>query len=829
MPQGFLLIHKTTQYFNNIYVYISMNRFFTYINNIFLILLMTIIPLNAMAQSVVFKGTVVDDKKSPIELATVRVEGTGQGTVCDLKGRFRFTATSGDSVVVVASMLGHETRKKVFKNPQDSITITFMLPSLGFELGEVQVNEIRRQTNSMTDVSLKDMKHMGNASGGGVEQIIATQAGVSTHNELSNQYNVRGGSFDENSVYINGIEVYRPLLIRSGQQEGLSIINPDMVESIGFSAGGFEAKYGEKMSSVLDIKYKKVKGFEGSVSGSLLGASGYVGYGNDKFSMSHAVRYKTMKNLLGSLQTKGEYDPQDFDYQTFISWSPSKRITFDLMGVISTNNYKFKPEQRETNFGTTENVKDFMVYFDGGEQDKFNTYFGAFSTTYNFNPYNSLTFNLSAFKTQERETYDIQGQYWLQQDGYDENLGIGTYLEHARNRLNAQMTNVGFSGRSRFLSHDLKYGALMKFEKVNERMQEWEFRDSVGYSLPHIDNNRLDLIYNLVSKNQESSNHLEIYAQDTWRKEFAEGELVINYGARLSHWSWNKETLFSPRATFAFIPTEHENMTFRFSTGIYNQTPFYKEMRDTLTVGGNTQAYLRKDIKSQRSIHFVGAYELKFKMFNRPFKFTAEAYYKVLSNLIPYNVDNVRVVYYGGNIAKGYATGIDAKIYGEFVPGTDSWVSIGIMKTSEKIKGANGQWSDWLPRPTDQRLNLAIFFSDYFPGTDKWKVTLKGHYSGGLPFGPPHLGREKQTFRMTAYRRVDIGASYRLLKNEDNHIRSGLGRAFRNIWLGIDAFNILGINNVNSYYWITDITNTQYAVPNYLTGRNVNARLLIEF
>lgn len=829
MPQGFLLIHKTTQYFNNIYVYISMNRFFTYINKIFLILLMTIIPLNAMAQSVVFKGTVVDDKKSPIELATVRVEGTGQGTVCDMKGRFRFTATSGDSVVVVASMLGHETRKKVFKNPQDSITITFMLPSLGFELGEVQVNEIRRQTNSMTDVSLKDMKHMGNASGGGVEQIIATQAGVSTHNELSNQYNVRGGSFDENSVYINGIEVYRPLLIRSGQQEGLSIINPDMVESIGFSAGGFEAKYGEKMSSVLDIKYKKVKGFEGSVSGSLLGASGYVGYGNDKFSMSHAVRYKTMKNLLGSLQTKGEYDPQDFDYQAFISWSPSKRITFDLMGVISTNNYKFKPEQRETNFGTTENVKDFMVYFDGGEQDKFNTYFGAFSTTYNFNPYNSLTFNLSAFKTQERETYDIQGQYWLQQDGYDENLGIGTYLEHARNRLNAQMTNVGFSGRSRFLSHDLKYGALMKFEKVNERMQEWEFRDSVGYSLPHIDNNRLDLIYNLVSKNQESSNHLEIYAQDTWRKEFAEGELVINYGARLSHWSWNKETLFSPRATFAFIPTEHENMTFRFSTGIYNQTPFYKEMRDTLTVDGNTQAYLRKDIKSQRSIHFVGAYELKFKMFNRPFKFTAEAYYKVLSNLIPYNVDNVRVVYYGGNIAKGYATGIDAKIYGEFVPGTDSWVSIGIMKTSEKIKGANGQWSDWLPRPTDQRLNLAVFFSDYFPGTDKWKVTLKGHYSGGLPFGPPHLGREKQTFRMTAYRRVDIGASYRLLKNEDNHIRSGLGRAFRNIWLGIDAFNILGINNVNSYYWITDITNTQYAVPNYLTGRNVNARLLIEF
>lgn len=796
--------------------------------NIIILLLMFFVSSHVSAQSVIFKGTVIDDKKAPIELATVRIEGTSEGAVCDLKGRFRFTATSGDSIVVVAQMVGYETRKKVFRNPEDSITVNFMLPSLGIELGEVQVNEIRRQTNSMTDVNLKDMKHMGNASGGGVEAIIATQAGVSTHNELSSQYNVRGGSFDENSVYINGIEVYRPLLIRSGQQEGLSIINPDMVESVGFSAGGFEAKYGEKMSSVLDIKYKKVKGFEASVSASLLGASGYVGYGNDKFSMTHALRYKTMKNLLGSLDTKGEYDPRDFDYQTYISWKPNARWNVDFMGVISTNNYKFKPSDRETKFGTSEVVKDFKVYFDGTEQDQFNTYFGAFSTTYNFNQYNSLTFNLSAFKTQERETYDIQGQYWLQEDGYDENLGIGTYLEHARNRLNANMTTVGFTGRSRFTGHDLRYGALMKFEKVNESMREWEFRDSVGYSLPHTPD-RLDLIYNMVSQNKETSNHLEIYAQDTWRHEFAEGELVLNYGARLSHWSWNKETLFSPRATFAFIPTANDNMTIRFSTGLYHQTPFYKEMRDTLTVDGNTNAFLNKEIKSQRSIHFLLGYEYKFRMMNRPFKFTAETYYKSLSNLIPYNVDNVRVVYYGGNIAKGYATGLDLKLYGEFVPGTDSWVSIGIMKTEEKIKGDNGVWSKFVPRPTDQRLNFAVFFSDYFPGTDRWKVTVKGHYAGGLPFGPPHSGREKQVFRMSSYRRVDLGFSYRLLKNEDHHIYRGIGQAFRNIWLGVDAFNILGISNVNSYYWVTDIHSNQYAVPNYLTGRTINARILMEF
>lgn len=780
------------------------------------------------AQTVVFKGTVVDDKKAPIELASVRIEGTTNGTMCDLKGKFRFTAESTDSVVVVCSMVGYETRKKVFKNPTDSVTVNFMLPSMGIQLGEVQVNEIRRQTNAMTDVSIKDMKHMGNASGGGVEQIIATQAGVSTHNEMSSQYNVRGGSFDENSVYINGIEVYRPLLIRSGQQEGLSIINPDMVESIGFSAGGFEAKYGEKMSSVLDIKYKKVNGFEATVSGSLLGASGYVGYGNDKFSMTHSLRYKTMKNLLGTMDTKGEYDPRDFDYQTYISWSPTSHLTFDLMGVISINNYKFTPHERETKFGTSTDVKDFKVYFDGWEQDKFNTYFGAFSTTYKFNQYNNLTLNLSAFKTQERETYDIQGQYWLQQNGYDENLGIGTYLEHARNRLNASMINVGLSGRSRFTAHDLKYGALMKFEKVNESMREWEFRDSVGYSLPH-NPNRLDLIYNMVSKNEESSKHIEIFAQDTWRKEFNEGELVINYGARLTHWSWNNEVLFSPRATFAFVPAKNSDMVLRFSTGVYHQTPFYKEMRDTLTVDGNTIAYLDKNIKSQRSIHFVLGYEYKFKTSDRPFKFTAEAYYKQLSNLIPYNVDNVRVVYYGGNIANGYATGLDLKLYGEFVPGTDSWISVGIMKTAEKIKGANGEWSNYVPRPTDQRLNLSVFFSDYFPGTDRWKVTLKGHYAGGLPFGPPHTGREKQVFRMPSYRRVDLGCSYRLIKNEDRHINSAIGRPFRNIWLGIDAFNILGISNVNSYYWVTDITSNQFAVPNYLTGRQINARLLMEF
>lgn len=779
--------------------------------------------MNMWGQSVLIKGKVTDDQRSPLELAQVRVEGTGFGTVCNLKGEYRLTCESSDSVVVVFSMLGYETRKRVLTNPVDSVTLNVALMPMGYELGEVQVNEIRRQTSTMTDVNMADMRHMGNASGGGVERLITSQAGVSTHNELSSQYNVRGGSFDENSVYINGIEVYRPLLIRSGQQEGLSIINPDMVESIGFSAGGFEARYGEKMSSVLDITYKKVKGFEGSVSASLLGASAYLGYGTEIFSMTHAVRYKTMKNLLGTMETKGEYDPRDFDYQTYLSWSPNQRWTVDAMGVISTNDYRFTPSDRTTKFGTAEDVKEFKVYFDGSEKDQFNTYFGSFSLTHNFNKMNSLTMNISAFSTRERETYDINGEYWLNNDGENASLGIGTYHEHARNRLNASMVNVGLAGQSRFTGHHLRYGLLMKMEKVDETMREWEMRDSAGYSLPHSPD-RLDLIYNLSSVNEEKSNHVEMYLQDTYRREWEEGSLVLHYGARVTHWNWNKETLFSPRATIAFTPAKNENVTYRFSTGVYYQTPFYKEMRDTMTVNGNTVAFLNKDIKSQRSIHFVLGMEYKFRVEQRPFKFTAEAYYKALSNLVPYNIDNVRVVYYGGNIAKGYAAGIDMKIYGEFVPGTDSWISVGWMKTEEKING-----SAYVPRPTDQRLNLGVFFSDYFPNTDRWKVTVQGHYAGGLPFGPPHTGREQQVFRMSSYRRVDLGISYRLLKNEDKHIYTGLGKAFRNVWLGLDAFNLLDIANVNSYYWVTDIANHQYAVPNYLTGRQINARLLFEF
>ncbi len=779
---------------------------------VFLLLMATV----GAAQNVTVKGTITDDDRQPVEMALVRIEGeTLTGTTADLKGRYSITCRSSDSLVVVFSMIGYETRKRTLKNPTDTVLLNVMLPKTGYELGEVEVRQIRQQTSTMNTVNMSDMKHMGNASGQGVEQIIATQAGVSTHNELSNQYNVRGGSFDENSVYINGIEVYRPLLVRSGQQEGLSIINPDMVESIQFSAGGFEAKYGDKMSSVLDITYKRPDKFEASASASMMGASAYVGYGNGRFSMTHAVRYKTTKNLLGTQDTQGEYDPKDFDYQTYISWSPTKKWTFDAIGNIARNDYNFTPASRTTKFGTAEDAHEFKVYFDGKEEDRFHTYFGALSLTHKFNDYNSLTLNCSAFRTNERETYDIQGEYWLDSDDY----AIGTYKEHARNRLNATVRSIGLTGRSRFTGHELRYGILNKNEHVDETMSEWEMRDSAGYSLPHSPK-ELKLIYSLKSQNSIKSNRIEAFVQDTWRKEVKEGELVINYGLRVAHWSYNKETIVSPRATVAFIPAKNSDWVFRFSTGLYYQAPFYKELKDTANVSGTGVVTLNRNIKSQKSVHFLFGSEYNFKVNNQLFKATAEAYYKALSNLNPYNVDNVRLSYYGENIATGYAMGLDLKIYGEFVPNTASWVSIGIMSTKEKIHGKS------VPRPTDQLLNCNILFSDYFPHTDRWKVTVKGHYAGGLPFGPPHTGREKQVFRMSSYRRVDLGISYRLVKDGENRRYRRMG--VKDVWLGLDAFNILDINNVNSYYWVTDISNNQFAVPNYLTGRQLNLRVMVD-
>ena len=663
---------------------------------------------------------------------------------------------------------------------------------------------------------------MPSTTGNAVEEIIATQAGVSTHNELSSQYNVRGGAFEENCVYLNGIEVYRPMLIRSGQQEGLSIINSDMVESIGFSSGGFEARYGDRMSSVLDIIYKRPEKFEATAAASMLGANGYIGWGNKHVSLMTSIRYKTTRHLLGTTDTNGEYKPNFLDYQAVLSWRPNQRWSLDMMGNISDNHYNFKPQDRETKFGTLYDAKSFKVYFDGQEKDNFKTLFGAATLTRHFNPQTFLALQASSFATQEQETYDIQGEYWLNEATTQEQLGVGTYMEHARNRLKANVFNLGLRFRTQVKDHTLQAGVDWRREHIRENAREWEMRDSMGYSLP-AEPDRLMLIYSQRSQNELTANRLEAYTQDAWRFKTDIGLFNLTYGLRLAHWDWNKETLLSPRLSLGLLPSFSNNWTFRFATGFYYQAPFYKELRDTTNTAGIFSVILNKGIKSQRSIHFVLGSDYTFRMLGRPFRFTTEIYYKALSNLIPYSIDNVRIVYYGKNLSKGYATGIDFKLFGEFVPGTDSWITFSLMRTKEKLNGI------WLPRPTDQRYNLSLYFTDYFPGTDRWRLTLKAAFADGLPFGPPHTSRERHTFRAPAYKRVDIGMSYRLWGDQKQNAQRTWGRAVKNVWLGLDAFNIMDIKNVNSYYWVTDITNTQYAVPNYLTGRQINLRLSIDF
>ena len=780
-----------------------------------------LVTVTASAQTFTLQGRVTDENNEPIEFASVSCLKQGKMTMTSIKGEYSMQLHSADSVVIKFSMIGYKAKTRILRRPRGKQTLQIVLHSDENQLGEVTVTGKKIETGQMEDISKDHLKSLPSASGNAVEELIQSQAGVSTHSELSSQYNVRGGSFDENSVYIDNVEIYRPFLVRSGQQEGISVINPDMVEKISFSTGGYEARYGDKMSSALNIKYRKPKKFEATASASMLGASAFIGVSNKKVSWSNGFRYKTTKHLLGSMDTKGEYSPTFIDYQTYLTYTPNKRWEIKLLGNISDNHYNFTPEDRETKFGTMENVKAFQVYFDGQEKDVFRTFFGAVGITRNFGEKTSLSLIASAFNTREQEKYDIQGQYWLTQTETSENLGVGTYFQHARNYLKAHVESAKLLFKTKYKKHDIEGAFTFKKEKITENSVEYEMRDSSNYSIPHTGKD-LYMIYSMRAKNVLDANRIEAYVQDAFRFTSNNEKTLytLNYGVRLSHWSYTKETIVSPRVSLGIIPAFNENITMRFATGLYYQAPFFKELRDTTTQNGITYASLNSKAKSQRSIHFIAGFDYRFRMNNRSFKFTAEAYYKALGNLVPYSVNNVKVVYYGSNESSGHAAGIDLKLYGEFVPGTDSWLSLSLMNTSMKLNGKS------IPLPTDQRYAINMFFTDYFPGTDRWKMSLKLALADGLPFSAPHQELESNVFRAPAYKRADIGLSYRLVNNEGKqkkHIQ------LRNIWLGAECLNLFGINNVNSYYWITDVTGGQYAVPNYLTGRQINFRVTVDF
>lgn len=783
------------------------------------------------AQKVSLSGTIYDFDNSPVGFVSVSLKNSQSGTYSNSKGKYQITLSVGDSATVVFSAMGYqEVERKVFVT--GNMTMNIMLREKVQEIGEVTVLGEKKQTSTMQNLDPESTKLSADPNAS-IESIIAAQQGVSKQNELSNQYSVRGGNYDENIIYVNGIEVYRPLLVRSGQQEGLSFINPNMTKSVGFSSGGFDASYGDKMSSVLDITYKKPTKFEASAGASLLGANAYVGSAAKRFTQITGVRYKTTKSLLGSTDTDAEYNPSFLDIQTYMTFELHPKWEVSFLGNYSSSIYKFTPISRETKFGTLNDAKNFKVYFDGWEHDKFLTSFGAFTLKGKLTDKLEMGLQASAFSSREREKYDINGEYELTDsnlateeggEGSEGNmLGVGTYHEHARNMLKSDVMNFSYIGNLKLTKHDIKWGLSLQKEKISDRIKEWEMRDSVGYSLPQ--NGEIVQVYaNLISKNSINSTRYSGYLLDTYKFSSGDHLFTLNAGVRASYWSFNEELIVSPRVSFSYIPAGEKGLTFRFATGIYYQSPFYKEFQRTVERDGNNYIELNKDIKSQKSVHFVLGGDYQFRAMGRPFKFTSEVYYKKLSDLVPYTVDNVKIRYSGENNASGKVMGLDTKLFGEFVEGTDSWVSFSLMKADQKIEGVT------VPLPTDQRYNVSLFFQDYLPGQERLKMSLIGHLSQGLPTSAPRKGYESGYFRAPSYRRVDIGFSWELLgKDYAIRNRSAFAGSFKTVWLGLDIFNLFDIKNTNSYYWVTDIFNQQYAVPNYLTGRRLNFKIIADF
>lgn len=818
-----------------------------------LVFFLILISFSAFAQNKIrIYGYVIDTNNRGIENANVYIEKTGTGTTTNQNGYYDISVNTSDSITIAYSLVGYETVRHTLLPKQKIIQISVELPTDVRQIKDIDVIAQRRQTTSLDYIDPTKYRLMPN-SAGGIESLLITFTGVTQNNEMSSQYNVRGGNFDENIVYVNGIEVYRPLLIRAGQQEGLSFINPDMVQSVGFSSGGFEAMYGDKMSSVLDIQYKKPQKFESSASLSLLGATGYVASANKKFTQMHGIRYKTSAYLLGTLQTKGEYDPAFVDYQTYITYQLKPKWEMTFLGNFSVNSYKFRPVERKTGFGTYQTARNLTIFYEGQESDLFSTSFGALTFNYRPNASTKLSFLTSAFHTNESETYDILGEYILSEVKTDAknpdekigaSLGIGKYHEHARNRLKATVANIAHNGEFNTKQNKMKWGLNLQYEYIADKISEWEWRDSAGYSLP-FSAERVDLFYNMKARQTLPTFRTTAYFQNTYKWNSENASWSLTGGLRANYWSFNNELLVSPRISMSLIPAWQKDFNFRFATGVYYQAPFYKEIRDTISDAlGNVRIDLNENIKAQRSLQFVLGGDHHFRAWGRPFKFTTEAYLKLADRVISYSVDNVRVRYSGENDAKAYTYGVDFKLFGELVPGTDSWINFSLMDSREdllndsyqktnldedgKITSTETVYPGWMPRPNEQRYSFSMMFQDYLPNNPKYKMQMKFIWSDGLPFGAPRNIAYRAKFRATPYRRVDIGASRIIASGVDKMMERKWLKGVQNIWINVEIFNLLDFKNVNSYYWVTDIYGQQLATPNYLTSRQLNLKLIVD-
>jgi len=792
------------------------------------------------------RGKVLDEEGNPVELAHIRNMSNNTGVVSEKDGSYSLKIPAARKVLVQVSCIGYQAKSFRINSKTDTVTeFDIVLNYSVSDIGEVAVvGELSPESN-LAKIEAKHFDLNPDVSGN-LESLVKTMPGVSSNTELSSQYSVRGGNYDENLVYVNDIELYRPLLIRSGQQEGLSFLNSDMVSSIHFSSGGFESRFGDKMSSVLDIRYNKPIEFSGTVSLSLLGATAHLEdiSKNGKLTYNTGFRYKTSQYVLNSLETEGDYKPNFYDFQTYLTYKVNRSLDFDFLGYYGLNSYRFVPENRETSFGTIEESLNLTIYYDGNEKDKFETYLGAFTTNYNPNEKLSLKLIFSAFQTLEQETYDIQGQYYLNEldntvgsDTYGDsimNIGVGTFLNHARNYLTANVYSASFKGGYYSSNNKLRWGVKYNYEMIDDEVGQWKMLDSAGYSLPY-NGQTLELYETARAKNNIQSSRVTGYIQNTFNKQLANNsEVYLNVGLRANYWDFNNEFIVTPRMSVSYIPDWQKNMLFRFASGFYYQPPFYKEMK-------NFNGEINQDIKSQKSIHFVLGNDYVFNAWNRPFKLTSELYYKILRDLIPYKIDNVQLEYSGENKAKGYAYGIDFKINGEFVQGIESWASLSLMQTKEDIKGdyyvdseGNTIKPGYYPRPTNQIINFSLYFQDYLPMNPSFRMNLSLHYGSGLPFSSPEKNRYDQAFKMKAYKRVDLGLSKVIISKGRQFESSKWLNVFEDMWISFEVFNLLNINNTISYMWVKTVGNqagnaSQYAVPNYLTSRRLNLKLTAKF
>lgn len=834
------------------------------------LLILLMIPIVLFAQrkdDASIYGKVVDNNNNVIELVNIAVMGTSYGTSSNARGQYELHLPSDTTLEVVFSFVGYQQEKRdITLRKGEERKLDVVMQSISTTLPDAIVSDRQIKSASITRLDARKIDMVPSSGAGGVEDLVKTLPGVSSTNELSSQYNVRGGNFDENLIYINGIEVYKPFLVGSGQQEGMSIINPKLVSNIDFSAGGFSAEYGDKLSSALDITYKKPLIPAASLTLSFLGVEAHTEGSALHHRLSYLIgaRYKNNKYILGNMETKGSYQPNFTDVQGVMSYNINTKLEISAFGYYSRNSYKMIPETRKTDFGNIQAAHRLTIYFDGKEANNYNVGLGAI--TLNYSPHEDLNLKLiaSTYSAVEAENYDIMGQYWIGQletnPGSEQsgdvisNQGIGTFIEHARNDFYSQVFNIDHKGAYKKDFYTIKWGARYQHQYFDDVIKEWELIDSAGFSLPHPHDSIgspnppvYPFEINNLSKGNNilRINNLDGFIHNEWTFNSANADVMtFSLGLRANYWGYNKKVNISPRAGFAFKPGWNDDMLFRISGGVYVQPPFYRELR---MFDGSLIS--PEEASTQKSYQLVFTHEYNFRAWDRPFVLTTELYYKYLKDIIPYEVDNIRIRYYADQKAQGYATGLDLRLNGEFVKGIESWASLSIMKSEENIRyyiSPNGTILSQtdvnngeifvgdtlikgIPRPSDQRLNFSLFFQDYVPFIPSFKVNLKLVFGTGMPFGAPHSERYQQTRRMSAYRRIDIGFSKQLISDKTSFNKNNPLRFIRNSWISLEIFNLLGINNVSSYMWVTDIYNIQYAVPNYLTPRQINLKLVAEF